>query len=155
MLQLQDEAFEELGDPSLLRRNSPAMLRACLCGPHFVLGAWAQEGVLAAFSVLYFPMDQADDLSLLLEGVDLAGRCAANNKLCIVHRPFRGNGLQLSLGWGLEREAYQRGVRVLCSTASPHNAASCSSLLKQGYLLNRRLRLYEGEMERNLYVKEL
>lgn len=155
LLQMQEEAIADLRDPSLLRRNSSSMLLSCLRRPHYVLGAWTREGLLAAFSVLYFPADPAEDLSLSLEGIGLGGRRAANNKLCIVRRPFRGQGLQLSLGWSLEQEAYQRGVRMLCATASPKNVASCSGLLRQGYVLNRQLRKYEGGLLRNLYVKEL
>lgn len=170
LLLMQEEVFAELKDVSLLRRNSPEMLLACLQAPNYTLGAWVNncagageitsaackdEKSLVAFSVLFFPRDDSENLSLSLHNVEVDRSCstAANNKLCIVSKAYRGRGLQLRLGRRIEDEARQRGVELLCATASPCNAPSCRSLERQGYELNRRLTKYG--YPRCLYVKRL
>ena len=155
LLRMQEEAFASLPSPHMLRCNTPAMLAACLRTPHTTWGAWTEDAGLVAFSVLFVPQDAQEDLSLWLDGMATAGLRSANNKLCIVRPPFRGRGLQLALGWRVEQEAVQRGTQLLCATAAPGNVASARNLLRQGYVLNRRLRKYEGGLLRNLYVKRL
>lgn len=174
LLSIQEETFAGLDDKSLLRCNTPAMLASCLAAPHYTLGAWVSglpiaevppdgcgtatvsEGeTLVAFSVLYFPQEAGEDLSLSLHAADTEGTHAvvANNKVCMVRKDFRGNGLQLRLGWQIECEAMQRGVQLLCATASPLNIASCRNLERQGYRLDCHLLKYG--FPRNLYYKVL
>lgn len=151
LLDLQDAAFAAMEDENLLRRNTPEMFRSCLLPPHVTLGAWL-EGTLAAVSILYFP-EEEEDLSRSLAGVDLAGRRAANYKLCIVRPEFRGRALQYRLGMALEGMARERGVGVLCATVSPKNSHSARNIRRMGYTENRTLTKYG--LERALYYKLL
>lgn len=151
MLEIQEEAFAEMKDVSLLRRNTPEMLAECLQVPHWTLGAW-EGGRLAAFSVLYVSHEASEDLSLSLQDVEWRGG-AANNKLCIVRPEYRGRGLQLRLGGMIEDEARKRGFALLCATASPLNTYSCRNLEAQGYRKNCCLEKYG--FSRNLYYKTL
>lgn len=152
VLNIQDEAFRYLGASELLRKNTPEMLLESLRPPHITLGAWYGEK-LVAFSVLYFPADEKEDLAIYLEGVELAGMKAANYKLCIVRKDFRGNSLQYELGSRLMQYAAQSGINVLCATASPHNAHSIHNIELMGFKYNKTLEKY-GYM-RNLYYKVL
>ncbi len=155
LLSLQETIFATLPDAALLRHNTPEMLRSCLADPHITIGAWDGD-TLAAASILYLPQYPAEDLALAyapdLPDTGVFAR-RANNKLCMVLPAYRGHHLQLHLGWMIEQEAYQRGIRVLCATASPHNAASCRNLERQGYRLHCQIVKY-GYL-RNLYVKSL
>lgn len=151
LLDIQEEAFAALPDPSLLRRNTPEMFRACLLPPHVTLGAWHGD-TLAASSILYFP-EAAEDLSLSLISPVPAGTKAANYKLCIVRPAFRGNGLQCRLGLALEQCARQAGVGLLCATVSPKNKHSADNFRRMGYIYDRTLTKYG--LERALYYKFL
>ena len=98
ILQIQEETFETLSSPDLLRKNTPEMLSECLKYPHQTIGAWYQDE-LAAFAMRYTPEGNVEeDLSLLLQGVNLSHLKPANFKLCIVRPSYKGNSLQFHLG---------------------------------------------------------
>jgi hypothetical protein len=150
ILRIQAETFADLEDTDILRKNTDEMLLSCLKAPQITLGAW-RGGVLAAFSILYFPQDDAENLVVSLDGVDTAGLKSANNKLCIVRKAFQGNSLQYELGLRLEPYALEAGAGILCSTVSPKNPCSIENMLRMGYAYNRTLQKYG--LERNLYYK--
>ena len=150
ILAMQERTLAGLSSPDILRRNTREMLEECLHAPHVTLGAWDGDR-LAAFSVLYFPHSDEEDLSLCLEGVDIEGLKTANYKLCIVDSEYRGNSLQYQLALRLEEYAIRAGVRVLCATASPHNPYSIRNIKRAGYSRNRTLEKYG--YERDLYYK--
>ncbi len=152
ILRIQDETIAALPSEDVLRHNTVEMLSECLHAPHITVGAW-YEGQLAGFSVLYYPSDETEDLSIHLQGVDISGKKAANYKLCIVRPAFRGNRLQYLMALELERYAKENGVQLLCVTASPHNPYSIANLMRLGYTCNRTLSKYG--FERNLYYKFL
>lgn len=153
VLALEAEVFFGLGQTGLLRRNTVAAWQASLCAPHVAMGVRAGTR-LAACAVLYLPeKGDGEDLSALLQGAEVGTRKSANYKICMVAPEFRGNSLQVRLGRRLEEEARRLGVSLLCSTASPRNAASIDNLLRLGYRYDRTLEKY-GFM-RNLYYKYL
>jgi RimJ/RimL family protein N-acetyltransferase len=150
ILLLQKETIASLPSPEILRENTAEMLSECLAPPHYTVGAW-YNGVFVGFSVLYYPHDDAENLSLSLEGVDLTGLKTANNKLCIVREGYRGNALQYHLGKMLEQHAKNSGTNLLCATVSPKNQYSINNMLRLGFRYNRTLMKYG--FERNLYYK--
>ena len=151
ILQIQEETFETLSSPDLLRKNTPEMLSECLKYPHQTIGAWYQDE-LAAFAMRYTPEGNAEeDLSLLLQGVNLSHLKPANFKLCIVRPSYKGNSLQFHLGALLEQYAKNAGIGLMCATVHPENTYSINNLLKLGYSYNRTLEKYG--LERNLYFK--
>ena len=150
MAAIEAEALAVLERPDLLRRNGAEVLARCVESPHWSLGAFA-GGRLAGFAILYVPDCAAEDLSLSL-AVRPGGK-AANFKLCIVRPPFRGHGLQCTLGIRLEQQARSQGIGVLCSTVSPFNEPSRRSLERLGYRCDCRLQKYG--FERMLYCKQL
>lgn len=152
ILEIQDQIFYHLASPELLRKNDPDMLRECLESPNITLGAWYQNR-LVAFSVLYFPKDETECLATGLEGVNVDGLFDANYKLCIVDQAFWGNSLQYEMGVRLLQYAAQRGVRILCATASPENPYSIANIEKMGFSYNCSLSKYG--FQRNLYYKML
>lgn len=147
---IQDEAFRLLDNPDVLRKNTDEMLMSCLKEPHFTLGAFSGDE-LAAFSVLYFP-DESEALAPYLKTVDISGKKAANNKLCIVRQKYRGNGLQARLGLMLEKYAKEKGVDLLCATVSPDNPFSMNNMKKMGYTYDSTTKKYGG-LDRNIYYK--
>lgn len=150
ILVIQNETLVDLSSVDILRENTLQMLEECLCPPHLTLGAW-YKGELAAFSVLYYPHDDKENLSIHLKSMDVSGLKTANNKLCIVRKDFRGNSLQYHLGLILECHAVRTGTKLLCATVSPKNSYSINNILRLGYVYNRMLNKYE--FERNLYYK--
>lgn len=150
VISLEDAVIASLSRPDLLRRNTQAMWSTCLSAPHFAIGTRV-EGELVALAVLYVPQSGDDeDLSQFLLGIDSQG-LSANYKICLVHPSHRGHALQQTLGRMLEEHAVQQHIALLCSTASPFNAASIHSLERLGYSFNRELTKYG--FRRNLYYK--
>ena len=132
VLALEQEALDNLERP-------------CLQPPHLCLGAWVR-GELVGFAVLYVPAKgDAEDLSALLVQVDATPYISANFKICIVHPRWRGRHLQVLLGKHLQQEATNRGIELLCATASPYNQASVKSLIRLGYCPDHSLQKYGYE----------
>ena len=142
---LEQEALAHLERPDLLRRNTEQMWHECLQPPHICLGAWVGDE-LAGFGVLYFPAKGGgEELARLLVGVDVEHCISANYKICIVHPRWRGHGLQVQIGERLAARAKERGIDLLCATASPYNMASVKSLLRLGYREDSRVEKYGFE----------
>jgi len=152
IMAVQEDAFLHLENPELLRRNSREMLLECLSKPHYTVGAY-YKGELAAFSVLYYPYTDAENLAVNLEGVDYTGMRHANYKLCIVKHEYIGNSLQRHLANKLLERAIADGVNIVCATASPENIYSIRNIEKLGFKYNRTLEKYG--YSRNLYYKVL
>lgn len=151
LLAIQDEAFEHLESPELLRKNTPEMLLECLRPPHVTLGAF-YRGRLAAFSILYFPQSAEERLSDSLS-FDCGDKKTVNYKLCIVRKDFWGNSLQYELASRLVERARDAGMDIICATASPHNKHSERNILRLGFKCDKTLEKYG--LSRNLYYKEL
>ena len=151
ILRIQEEAFEHLESPDLLRRNTPEMLLECLRAPHVTLGAF-YGGRLAAFSILYFPQTDEERLSDSLS-LDCTEKKTVNYKLCIVRKDFRGNSFQYELASRLLEIAKNAGMDIICATASPDNKYSDRNILRLGFKCDRTLEKYG--YSRNLYYKEL
>lgn len=142
---LEETVLATLQRPDLLRRNSEEMWRACLQAPHYCLGAWVGEE-LVALAVLYVPSEgDKESLAPLLRTVDSEGLQTANYKICIVHPRWRGYDLLATLGQLLRAEAVRRGIGLLCATASPHNTASVRGLERLGYKADSTLFKYGFE----------
>lgn len=153
VLLLEQTVIQHLPSPDLLRRNTPEMWLRCLQPPHTSIGAFYHEQ-LVALAVLYQPSEtDGEDLSHLIERPTLPSLPAANFKICIVHPRHRGHKLQQQMGLLLETYAVQAGIRSLCATASPQNAASIHSLERLGYQYCRTLIKYG--LQRNIYYKQL
>ncbi|MBR6992141.1 MAG: hypothetical protein IKH97_07990 [Bacteroidales bacterium] len=145
VLDLESIVLAKLERPDLLRRNTEEMWRTCLQSPHVCLGAWNGD-VLVALAVLYVPKDgDTEALAPLLQSVDPEGHKSANFKICLVHPKWRGHHLQVKLGNLLNNEAHQRGIDLLCATASPHNIASIRSLQQLGYRADHTVQKYGFE----------
>jgi len=156
ILNIQDEALSELS-PCVLRENTHEMLSECLEPPHIALGVW-HNSELVAFSILYFIENgDSEDLAHLLNDVNAQGLKAANYKLCIVKKEYRGNSLQYKMGEILQSLAIEKGVQIVCATVSPNNYLSIKNVEKLGFIYNRTLMLtkYGDGAERNLYYKLL
>jgi hypothetical protein len=150
ILIMQKEAIDSLPFHDILRENTLDMLIECLTPPQYTIGAW-YDNKLVGFSVLYYPHDKDEDLSIHLNKVKSTGLKTANNKLCIVREGFRGNSLQYNLGLLLEQQAQKNGIDLLCATVSPKNKYSINNILRLGFSYDTTLIKYG--FQRNLYYK--
>ncbi len=150
---IQDVAFEHLEDKSLLRRNSKEMLLDCLRDPHYTLGAYYKEKLIA-FAVLFDAGETQENIGLDLEMTKEELNESINMKLIIVLPEYRGNGLQNKLMLMLEKEAVKRGKKYICATVSPDNSYSSNNFIKSGYEFKITKTKYGG-LKRNIYCKTL
>lgn len=141
IVSLQNETLDNLLEKDLLRKNSLEMLIECLSEPNYTIGAW-YKGELAGFSVLYFPHNDKENLSLSLEKINIDNEVVANYKLCIVKKEYIGNSLQYHLGTIIEEYAKHKNVSLLCATVSPQNKFSLNNLDRMGFKCNRTLEKY-------------
>ena len=149
ILELQDKTFDELQNPAILRKNSKEMFMSCLKPPHYTLGVFLQNKLIA-LAILYFPGSGDENLSNIIDSkiCDFA----ANFKLVIVDSEYRGNGLQNRLSQQLEDYAKQSGIKLLCATISPNNKYSRINFEKNGYKYFTQIKKYGGLL-RDLYYK--
>lgn len=141
VINLQDKTFEWIEDKAILRNNSRETFLRCFNSPNITLGAFYEDD-LAGIAILEFPENREEDLSLLLEGIDISNLNVANNKLVIVDKNYLGNGLQIMFGEKLMERARAMGVNLLLSTVSPNNPHSLNNTLKLGSKINKLIERY-------------
>lgn len=151
ILKLQDIIFDGLENPSILRRNTESILTQCLEEPNITIGVYDQSDLIGVI-ILVEPTGEETDLrkNLKCHTVDNA----ADFKLIMIKKEYRGYGLQRSLMWILEKIAYIRYYKFLCVSVSPYNEYSKRNIIKSGYEFDHQECLYGG-LEREIYVKEL
>ena len=152
LLTLQEQVFEKLENPDLLRRNSPERLTWCLEAPNIALGFF-DEGGLAAAGILVEPAEGETDLRKGLVRHQRADR-AADLKLILVRPDRRGEGLQMQLMGELETRALAAGYGQLCVSVAPDNLYSRRNILAAGYTPDHTECLYGGLL-REVLVKDL
>ncbi len=147
IMEIQEEAFSVIENEEILRRNSREMLLSCLNYPHYTLGAYDGDK-LVAFEVLYAGefTDENIGYDIGIEGEALLS--VANVKLVIVSPEYRGNGLQRQLTEKVEEEAKRRGYKILCATVSPYNEFSVRNFEKAGYEMETEKVKYGGLLRR-------
>ncbi len=153
ILRIQEEAFEVIDNPDLLRRNTKEMLSACLAEPHYTLGAYV-DGKLAGFAVLFDGERTKENLGYDIGIDDSEVLSVVNLKLIIVSPAYRGNGLQRKMTALLEDIAKQRGKKYICVTVSPDNEFSRKNVECMNYIFHSQKEKYNG-MLRNLYYKKI
>ncbi len=153
ILHIQDVAFENIDNESILRKNSEEMLLECLSEPHYTLGAYMGDE-LAAFVILYVPGDSDENLGRDAGVPEEELHTVANVKLVIVLPKYRGNGLQRMLTERLEEVAKERGFKTLCCTVSPENIPSIRNFEACGYKFYQTKEKYDGLL-RNIYYKKI
>lgn len=151
ILQMQEKTIAELTNKDILRKNTEETLLACLNPPHYTLGVFLDD-TLIAFSVLFFPGDSDENLAFPIDAE--AAKESANYKLVIVDSAYRGHGLQCCLADKLEEKARAYGVKILCATVSPYNPHSKANIIKCGYSFFGYAKKY-GNLEREIYYKYL
>ena len=152
IMELQKDIFAGLNDREILRENSREMLLSCLEAPHFTIGIFDREQVLAALAVLYDGRGSEEDLSLGL--VNHKVSVPANFKLVLVRKEYRGRGYQRLLMGMLEKYAVSRGFTHLCATVSPKNLHSKANMQAMGYEYDHTQEKYGGVV-RDVFVKNI
>jgi len=153
IMKIQRDALLIMTDKTLLRENSEDKLALCLLEPHYTLGAF-YEDKLIAFAILYVGGETEENLGLSLEDIDHVANDVVNLKLIIVSKEFRGNKLQISLVRKLEELAIEKRFYYICATIATNNEHSTKNFEKLGYHFEKQEIKYEGFM-RNLYRKVL
>lgn len=103
------------------------------------------EGQLAAVFSILFPGLQAHNY-----GYDLGFReeklmQVVHMDTAAVHPDYRGCGLQGRMVQMAERELSGKGKRILLSTVHPDNEFSLNNMLRQGYVIQKRIGKYGSE----------
>ncbi len=150
---LQDKAFETLKDPSLLRKNSRETLAACLGDPHYTVGAFHNEQLIA-FAVLFDGQNTDENIGNDIPFLQNQLENVINFKLVIVSPAYWGNRLQQHLTVKLEEIAKKKKKQYICATASPLNMHSCRNFEQMQYTLYDTKEKY-GHLLRNIYYKKL
>ena len=153
ILDLQEEAFEHLEDKKILRRNSKDVLQSCLYDPHYTLGAFLNDKLIA-FSIWFDAGETEENIGLDvgLEGEKLNE--VINMKLIIVSPQYRGNGLQRIMMNYLENIAKEKNKKIIFTTVSPDNVYSCNNFLALGYNYET-TKIKYGGLKRNIYSKKI
>lgn len=154
ILLIQQEALTLITDARLLRANSVQMLTECLAEPHSAIGAFSQEGEMAAFAILYVPGLDDENIALSAGWTEEEAAKSCNLKLVIVRPAHRGQGLQRRLMNILEQEARTRGFSSLWATVSPMNTYSRRNIIACGYHCVGQHDKYGG-MLRDLFCKTI
>ncbi len=151
ILRLQDTIFEGLDNPSILRRNTEDILEQCLKDPNYTIGVYDQNDLIGLI-ILVEPTGKETDLRKNLQCHTI--NRAADFKLIMIKKEYRGYGLQSSLMWLLEKIAYAKDYKFLCVSVSPQNEYSKRNIINAGYEFDHQEYLYDG-LDREVYVKEL
>lgn len=138
ILELQEKTFDWIKNKDILIRNSRETFLRCLNKPNLTLGAFNNDD-LAGIAILQFPEREDENLSLLLEGIDISNEKIANYKLVIVDKKYLGNGLQRKFGEELTKRGKEMGVTLFLSTISPDNPHSLNNAIKLGSKINRQI----------------
>lgn len=148
---LQTVVIDGLKDKELLRNNSRIMFEHCIQNPNLTLGLF-DDLELIALAILVDESGREEDLSknLIAHQVDVS----ANLKLIMVKEAYRGQKLQKSLMWILEKIAAQRGYTHLCTTVSSKNIYSLNNITDSGYTYDHSATKYGG-LSRAIYVKNI
>lgn len=152
IMELQRQIISEIDDKEILRENNREMFITCVQTPNFSLGVFNEDKELIAIAIFCDARGTDEDISkcLVKHNVDVA----ANFKLILVRKDYRGRGLQKSLMWILEKCAANCGYTHLCMTASPKNIYSISNSESMGYAYDHSEEKYGGLL-RNIYVKNI
>lgn len=148
---IQEEAFAHLDDPDILRKNSREVLSECLIEPHYTLGSF-YHNKLIAFAILYDGGKSEENIGYDIDIEDSMLNLVANIKLVIVLPEYRGNGLQKKLILKLEKIAKEKDKKILCATVSPKNNFSIRNFELLGYKFHS-CKIKYGGLKRNIYFK--
>lgn len=151
ILKLQAEVIEGLEKKELLRRNTREMFEHCVQRPNLTIGLFHQDKLIAV-GIMVYEKDNSEDLSADLEKFEVGK--AANFKLVLVKKEYRGLGLQRALMQLIERYAYAQGYTHLCATVSKENQYSLKNIVSEGYQYDHSAVKYGG-MNREVYVKDI
>lgn len=153
IVELQEIAFAHIDNSDILRRNTPETFLKCLQPPHYTIGAY-RNNELIAFAILYIGGNTSENIGIDIGASESELEFIANVKLIIVKPEFRGNSLQIQLVSELEKYAKDKGYKTLCATVSPDNLFSMRNFELMGYALHSCKLKYDG-LKRNIYYKNI
>lgn len=151
--EIQEIAFQNLTDTNLLRRNTREVLQTCLFDPHYTLGVFHKDKLIA-FAVLYDGQNTIENIGRDIGIAEENLNFVVNFKLVIVLPDYRGNGLQQELIHKLEAIAKANNKRIMCATISPFNTYSIKNFERSGFKFHSKKTKY-GNLERCIYYKNL
>lgn len=150
---IQELAFQALTDSNLLRRNSKEVLQTCLEEPHYTLGVFHKEKLIA-FAILYDGGNTDENIGRDIEIPEEKLSSVVNFKLVIVLPEYRGNKLQQKLIYKLEEIAKENGKKIMCATISPLNSFSLKNFEDAGFKFHSQKIKYNN-LKRCIYYKKL
>lgn len=152
IMDLQELIFAKLPNKSILRKNDSKMFRLALAPKNLSIGVFDGKSLIAIGMCVDPDPPETDLRNNLKNPVDK--NKTMDFKLVLVHNDYRG-GFQKTIMWLLERAAFNKGYKYLCTSVSPDNSHSRKNIEDMGYCFDHQETLYEGDLLRNVYVKEI
>lgn len=155
ILFLQEQVIEALENKETLQPLTSEEYEYILFGNGLIIGAFAQNQLIAVRALLVPPMDD-EHLGLDIGLTDEELKQVIYQEISIVHPEFRGNRLQKTLA-GIIMNQLKRldtQYQYVCCTVAPFNIPSLKDKFKQGMEIAALKPKYENRL-RYIFVKDL
>lgn len=154
ILNMQDEAAEQLVDKDVLQTLSREEYEYILGGKGLMVGAFIRNELIAFRALLVPPTDE----EYLGRHVGLADSTEQiiYQEISIVHPDYRGNRLQQKLATLIMEELNKssHGFQYVCCTVAPFNIPSLKDKFNQGMKIGALIQVYEGKL-RYVFVRRI
>lgn len=156
VLTLQEIVIQTLENKAILQPLTYNEFRYITDGNGILIGAFADQKLIAFRALLVPPVDEEGHLGLDI-GIQKADlRDVIYQEISNVHPDYRGNRLQQKLAHLImkELENQDQSFKYVCATVMPFNIPSLKDKLAQGMLIAALKEKYEGRL-RYIFYKYL
>jgi len=154
LLLLQKLALEELDNSDTLQPLDQSEFEYILKGNGLIIGAFADEQLIAFRALFVPPIDDEKHLGLAL-GLENKLDEIIYQEISVVHPFYRGNQLQQKLATLIMKELTieTHSFTYVCATVAPHNIPSLKDKFKQNMMIGALIDIYGGKLRYVFYKK--
>ncbi len=155
-LSLQDIVVQTLENKDILQPLSYEEFRYITDDNGILIGAFADQKLIAFRALLIPPVDEEEHLGLDIGLRDVELQYVIYQEISNVHPGYRGNRLQQQLAKLIMQELKKQdqSFKYVCATVMPFNIPSLKDKLGQGMLIAALKEKYEGRL-RYIFYKRL
>ncbi|VEF48792.1 benzoate transport protein [Bacillus freudenreichii] len=156
IMALQDIIIQSLENKDILQPLSYDEFRYITDGNGILIGAFADNQLIAFRALLVPPVDEEGHLGLDIGLQENELRDVIYQEISNVHPDYRGNRLQQQLAQLIMQELkkQEQTFKYACATVMPYNIPSLKDKFGQGMLIAALKEKYEGRL-RYVFYKEL
>lgn len=156
ILQLQELVVQTLDNQDILQPLSYDEYQYIMNGKGMIIGAFADDRLIAFRALLIPPSDDAEHLGLDVGLKEEELPTVIYQEISNVHPDYRGNRLQQKLAQLIMNElsALDHSFKYVCCTVMPSNIPSLKDKLAQGMVIAALKEKYQGRL-RYVLVKKL